>query len=189
MISINWATRVITVPKAFLTPIGGSVYTLDTDAFRLALKDIEDSVEGMAFPVTHRHNTAATLGGVTYARLIEIINGYTVTFEDDFSHYAVSLIGSNNNIADVANVNHVSIRTNNAAGLIEVATGGGGTDPTVALVLKLLRNKQVTDPATGTLTVFDDDGVTPLVSGDLFEDAAGSQRYRGQGAERRERLG
>ena len=58
----------------------------------------------------------------------------------------------------------------------------------LALVLKLLRNKQVTNPSTGRMTVYDDDGSTVLLEGNLFEDAAGVQPYRGQGAERRERL-
>lgn len=58
----------------------------------------------------------------------------------------------------------------------------------LALVLKLLRNKQVTNPSTGRMTVYDDDGSTVLLEGNLFEDAAGAQPYRGQGAERRERL-
>ena len=53
---------------------------------------------------------------------------------------------------------------------------------------KILRNKMITNPSTGQMTIYDDDGVTPLVSGQLFEDAAGMQPYRGKGAERRERL-
>ena len=56
------------------------------------------------------------------------------------------------------------------------------------LATKLLRNKMVTNPADGTLTIYDDDSTTPLVSADIFEDAAGTQPYRGTGAERRERL-
>lgn len=192
-ISINWATRVITVPQADLTSLGGSLYELDVDAFRLALKNIEDSEEGMNFPDTHRHNTAVTLGGVTYARTFEIINGYTVTFEATASPYTVKCVGANHNIADVKNVNHVSLIVGNSAGLIQVSTNSGSGLSTeqaeqLALVLKLLRNKQITDPTTGKMTVYDDNGTTVLVQGDLFEDAAGAQTYRGQGAERRERL-
>lgn len=115
-ISINWLTKVIFVPQSFLTPLGGNLYELDTNLFRLALKDIEDD-EGIPFLDTHRHNTVVILGGIGYARTIEIINGYTVTFED--GQYAVNLVGSNNNIADVTNVNQVSIRPNNSAGLIQ----------------------------------------------------------------------
>jgi hypothetical protein len=66
--------------------------------------------------VTHRHNTEVLLGGVTYARVVEIISGYTITFED--GQYAVNLTGANSNIGDVVNVNQVSIRSANSAGLI-----------------------------------------------------------------------
>jgi len=115
-ISIDWTTKIISVPQSFLTLISGSLYELDTNNFRLALKDIEDD-EGIPFLDTHRHNTVVNLGGIGYARTIEIINGYTVTFED--GQYAVNLVGSNNNIADVTNINQVSIRPNNSAGLIQ----------------------------------------------------------------------
>lgn len=120
-ISINWATKVITVPQADLTLVSGSLYELDVDVFRLALKDIEDSEEGMAQPDTHRHSTESTLSGVTYARQFEIINGYTVTFEN--GSYTVRCVGANHNIGDVKNVNSVSLIIGNSAGLI---TAGGG---------------------------------------------------------------
>ena len=50
------------------------------------------------------------------------------------------------------------------------------------------RNKVVTDPSTGTYTVYDDDDVTVLYTGDLWQDAAGTTPYTGDGAERRDRL-
>ena len=115
-ISIYPATRVITIPQADLTSLGGGVYQLDVNQFRLWLKDYEDNETGMYLSDTHRHNTEVTVGGVTLARVIEIINGYTVTFED--GAYAVTLTGGNNNLADVMNVNNVSLRSNNSAGLI-----------------------------------------------------------------------
>lgn len=123
-ITINWSTKVINVPQADLLSLGGGVYQLDVDEFRLALKDIEDSEEGINFPDTHRHNTEVVLGGVTLARVVEIINGYTITFQD--GQYAVKLIGANNNVADVTNVNQVSVRSNNSAGLVVSGGGGGG---------------------------------------------------------------
>lgn len=39
---------------------------------------------------------------------------------------------------------------------------------------------------SGILTVFE--GVIPLITGLMFEDKDGAQKYHGQGAERRERL-
>ncbi len=125
-ISINWPTGVITVPQADLTPLGGGVYELDLNVFRLALKNLEDDEEGMAWPLTHNHNTTVTVGGVTLARVIEITNGYTVTFED--GSYAVKLVGANSNVPDVVNVNQVSVRSNNAAGLIVFVSGSGVTN-------------------------------------------------------------
>lgn len=128
-LSINWATLVIFVPQADLNFIGGDVWGLDVNAFRLELKDIEDSIIGMAFLDTHRHNTEVLLSGVTFARIFEIINGYTVEFED--GNYSVSASGANHNIADVKVVNQVSLIVNNAAGLIsnpaiEFGEFGGG---------------------------------------------------------------
>jgi hypothetical protein len=89
-ISIDYLTKVITVPQSFLTHTTGSLYELDVEAFRLALKDLEDEPEGIAFPDTHRRNAPVTVAGVTYAQTFEIINGYTVTFQDTGSPYTVA---------------------------------------------------------------------------------------------------
>jgi len=119
--TIDWATKIITIPQSFLTYVSGSLYELDINELRLALKDIEDSEEGAVFPDTHRHNTEATLSGVTYARMLEIINGYTVTFEN--GSYSVRCVGANHNMGDIKNYNSVSLIIGNAAGLI-VGSGG-----------------------------------------------------------------
>jgi len=120
--TINWVTKVITIPQSFLTFISGSLYELDVNELRLVLKDIEDD-EGIPFPDTHRHNTQVLLSGVTYARTFEIINGYTVTFEN--GNYSVRCVGANHNLADVKNVNYVSLIVGNSAGLITVSSGSG----------------------------------------------------------------
>jgi hypothetical protein len=127
MISINWSTKVITVPQSFCTLISGSNYEFDVDAFRLALRDLEDDEAGIPFLPTHNHNTATTLAGATYARTVEIINGYTVTFEATGSPWTAVCVGANHNIGDVKNVNHVSLIVGNSAGLIQVETGGGSS--------------------------------------------------------------
>lgn len=122
-ISINWATKVIAIPQADLTDLGGGIYELDVDEFRLNLKDLEDSEQGLVFPKTHNHNTQTTLSGVTYARSVEIINGYTVEFED--LQYTVKCVGANHNLGDVKIVNQVSLLIGNSAGLIAVSGAGG----------------------------------------------------------------
>ena len=115
---IDWATRIVSVPQADLTPVGGDVYDLNTNTFRLATKVLEASETGIVFPDITRHNTTVLLGGIQYARTIEIINGYSVTFED--LSYIVNIVGSNNNILDSTNLNLVQLRSNNSAGLINV---------------------------------------------------------------------
>lgn len=119
MITIDWATFVINVPRADLTlvqTVPTEIRELDLNWFRLQLKDIEDSEDGMPFPNTHTHNTEVSLGGITYARVIEILDPYSITFED--GQYAVNLVGANSNVGDKVNLNQVSIRSNNSAGLI-----------------------------------------------------------------------
>jgi hypothetical protein len=58
----------------------------------------------------------------------------------------------------------------------------------LSLLNQLQLNKLETDPVSGTITLYDDDDVTVLLQADLFEDVAGTQPYRGRGAERRNRM-
>lgn len=125
-ITIDWLNRIIHVPIADLTLISSSpkiLRSMDLNWFRTQLKILEESESGIVNPDTHIHYTKIDLSGTTYARTIKIINGYTVTFEND--HYAIEIYGANSNISDVTNVNDVSIRTANSAGLISISTGSG----------------------------------------------------------------
>jgi len=132
--SIDWGTKIISVLQADLSDLGGGIYELDLNTFRLSLKDLEDDEDGIIFPKTHNHNPPVTVGGVTIARVVEIINGYTITFED--GQYAVNLTGANSNIPDVTNVNQVSIRPFNTAGLISVDTPATGMTVAQFIALK-----------------------------------------------------
>ena len=128
-ITVDYATKIINVPKTFLSLVSGTLYELDTEAFRQALMDIQDSEEGMWADTMFVHNTEVTVAGTTFARTIEIINGYSVVFEAGV--YSVRLAGSNNNIFDVESgilvQNTVQVIDQNSAGLI--VTSAGGTVP------------------------------------------------------------
>lgn len=150
-ISINWGTKVITIPQADLTFVSGTLYELDVNQFRLDLKALEDDEEGIWAPDTHIHNPDVTIAGTTFPDQVIIINGYTVTFED--GQYAVRLINVNNNLFDegIINRNQVSIIPTNSAGL--------------AYQQNVLDIQKVVDPKKHTLTatqrtIYDDDGVT-----------------------------
>jgi len=117
--SIDWAgTSEILINRADMPVIQVSpeVRSLDTDLLLSELKDQESSADGMPWTDTQRHNSEYTIGGITYAQSIEIIDPYFITFED--GQYSVSLSGSNNNIIEVASANQVRILANNSAGLI-----------------------------------------------------------------------
>ena len=115
-ITIDRATKVISVPQADLAFSSGSTWDLDADAFRKTLDDLQDDEEGIVTNDTHTHTTVATLGGITFARVVEIINGYTIEFED--LQYNVEILNANTNFMDVLVDNQVSVRSNNSGGLI-----------------------------------------------------------------------
>jgi hypothetical protein len=73
----------------------------------------------------------------------------------------------------------VSLQVSNLAVTVE------GVDS--SLIRKTLTNRLDTDPVTGVMTLYDDDD-SPLKTAQLYEDVAGTQTYRGTGAERREKL-
>lgn len=124
-ISIDWPTKVISVPKTDMTLVDSGppeVRELDVDWFRKQLNALQAGDEGISFDTTHIHYAPVVVGGVSLARVVEIINGYTVTFED--LSYIVNLTGANNNVSDVTNLNLVSVRSANSGGLVETGTSG-----------------------------------------------------------------
>ena len=128
-ISIDFATKVITVPQADLVLVSGSLYELDTETkFRADVNALMDDETGIVFDDPILHNTEVSIVGTTYARFIEVINGYSLTFENLL--YTVRLVGSNNNLFDVeAGIlnasGNVTVVGQNSAGLIVVTTGSG----------------------------------------------------------------
>jgi len=117
-LSIDGSTKIITVPKSYMVLVQSTpsvIYSLDLNQFRLDLKAWEMTPIAMAYPRTHSHNTTVLVGGASLARVIQIINGWTVTFED--GQYRVETAGANSNIGERVNVNQVSVSTSNSAGL------------------------------------------------------------------------
>lgn len=126
-ITPDWATKTFSVPQADLDLVSGTLYDMQTETyFRAAINAIMASEDGIVFQHPIDHNTDYTVVGVTYARKIEMINGYSLTFMPD-SQWTARLQGSNNNLFDVANgilnQNQVQVIPNNSAGLIQVSTG------------------------------------------------------------------
>lgn len=164
-LTINPATKVITIPQSDLTPVAGTLYELDTNQFRrdvMALMDDEDYI-WMDNPFIH--NTEVTVAGTTFARTIEFVNGYSVEFEN--GSYTVRLSGSNNNIFDVENgilvQNSVQVIAQNSAGLIAIQQ----IEAMVVRIGRIVGNR-LKDNGDGTATIYADDGLTPLYTLDPF---------------------
>lgn len=128
-ISINHATKVISIPKADTTFVstnattGYEIRSYDEYALMRELADYLDSEAGISLPSAFSHNTNVTIAGVVYARALTFLAPYTITFEN--GSYQVKLVGgTNNNMLDVLNPNGVSVIAANSAGLQTVATGG-----------------------------------------------------------------
>lgn len=172
----------------------------DLAAFHAALRDWEDSEEAAIYPVTHTWK-ALDLGGGAFFYQIDLINGWSLKFPNAGNYTITGNLGGT--IVPVAGV-YVERKT--SAAFATTAVGGSG--PTAGDVAdavwahataisfsdkmdicsRILRNKTITDPTTGLMTVYADDGVTPYLTAQLHEDTAQTQTYRGQGAEVRGRL-
>jgi hypothetical protein len=130
---IDWGNKIINVEKADLLQlqtIPYEIFQLDIPTFKAILGDFMSSDQGMIYSSIFNHNPAITIGGVTLAKVVEILDPYTITFED--GQYAVNLVGANSNIGDRVNLNQVSIRSANSAGLA-ISSGGNVTSSGLTL--------------------------------------------------------
>lgn len=187
-LTANFASKIIT-SDASIT---------DVVDFHMALRDIEDDPAAMIYPVIHTYKEIDLGSGAKFPA-VAFVNGWTLQFPaGNFE------IRGGNVAAPINPVAGCYVKYTASAAYAVTSIGAGGATPEdistavraslaaeltlVSTIAKIQKNKMVTDPASGTLTVYDDDGTTPLISGPIFEDAAGTQPYRGKGAERRERL-
>jgi hypothetical protein len=131
-LSVDYATKIITVPQADLTPVAGTLYKMDTENyFRQGLMALFADEDHIWMKIPYTHETQSVIVGVLYARKIKIINGYSIQFTPD-AQWTVILEGSNNDIFDVESgilvQNQVQVIPNNSAGLI-VSIQGSGLSP------------------------------------------------------------
>ena len=71
---------------------------------------------------------------------------------------------------------------------LDVAVSTLSTSTQAALILKILRNKTATDPATGIMTVYDDNGTDVLFTANIYQDVAAVTPYDGNGINLKDRL-
>jgi hypothetical protein len=124
--SVNWATKVVTVPLADLTLISGSNYSLNTGDFWIEMRRLEASPgDGLWAEQTVEYVNTQVLSGITYSAIVKLINGYT--WDTDTTNKNIFLIGFNSNLLDIfIPGNSISVLANNSGGKIDAGGGGGG---------------------------------------------------------------
>lgn len=182
---------------------------LDVGALYTAIKDAQDSETGVMYgPIAAGVGRFDLGGGRTSGLVVRLNSPWQVEFlgAGQRTVDGGTLVGGAGG-QPVASTPGTQVILNRPADAFEVATGGSAAPSAsevasavwahqtagdllskVEIAQVILRNKTVTNPQTGTMTVFADDGVTPLLVANLYEDAAGTQPYRGQGAENRGRF-
>lgn len=165
-LTLDPATKVISVPQGDLTLVTGTLYSLDTDQFRKDVMALLASESYIWMDDAYIHNTEVTVAGTTYARTLEFINGYSIQFTPD-SQWSVRLEGSNNNIFDVENgilvQNQVQVIPTNSAGLISVGTAlSAAEQQELADIHAAHFNRRRHDKVANTITIYASDNTTPL---------------------------
>jgi hypothetical protein len=151
--AVNWLTKVVTIPKADMALVQASpeIRELDLLAFWAELHAIQDD-EGITYLAIMRSNAPVTLAGVTYVRSVEVINGYTIEFEN--GAYQVNLSGANNNLLEARVQNQVSLNASNSAGAIVISTGSGlspAQDTALTRLVDLAEADEELTPSLATL--------------------------------------
>ncbi len=80
------------------------------------------------------------------------------------------------------------VKDSSVAGDVWAKTAGVDLISDVTTQGKVLRNKTETNPVTGVMTVYDDDGISVLFTANIWENIAGTDPYAGNAVNRRERL-
>jgi len=140
--SVDWTNRIVTVPQSDLTLIQAAganalaVYELDVADFWREVRRLESEVPGLPNPIIVSNTApAATDSVTTLPRVVRVINGYRVEFDDSPGNYQVRLVGGNTNIHDTSVLvpNGVSVVPSNSAGLV-LAPDSSGADVNVTSV-------------------------------------------------------
>lgn len=118
--SVDWITKIITIPVTDLTLVSGTRYQLNLENFLYEIRRLEwDFADGLWAPKILEHSNIRTdFAGANYAAFDEVVNGYTVTIGPGPTR--VDLVGSNNNIADVINNTDIILTSANSAGLTNI---------------------------------------------------------------------
>lgn len=185
-VTFDAATRRIIVTQA---PDANGVINLNVkvDLYSDAKEDwlATPSLQGMAFPIDPKGGDLVPIGvlGDSYIlrggwKIQPYETDHTLVIEGNLFPEADPLV------VDTIGAYRVEVKQQ-VSTLVEVRTDTTAAAD-LALMRRILDNRIESDPNTGKLTLYDDDGVTPIREWDIYEDIAAVQPYRSQGTERRD---
>ena len=164
--TVNWTTKVITVPLADLTLISGSNYSLDAGDFWIEMRRLEASpADGLWAEQAVEYINTQVLSGITYSAIVKLINGYT--WDTDTTNKNIFLIGFNSNLLDAfIPGNGISVLANNSAG--KSGSGLSTEEATKLAEIYAYMGLDSTNPIehTPTQSVTDDTTIDVTRSGD-----------------------
>lgn len=122
--TVNWLTKVITIPLTDLIFISGNNYSLDVDLAHDEIRRLEwEFADGLWAEHAIEYINTQLLSGLVYSPIVKMVNGYT--WFVDTTNINISMIGSNTNFLDTFMPgNGVSVLANNSAGKIIVGASG-----------------------------------------------------------------
>jgi len=135
-LSLDLLNLICTIPQTDMLDVTGGapseIRELNIDVFRKEWGSLMDDEPNVDTIWPYEWTQPKLLGGVTYAGLLEVINGWTVQFSD--AAYNVNIVGGNSNLSDVIIKNTVGVNTANSAGLQDAySLQAGAYDGVVAI--------------------------------------------------------
>ena len=148
--TVNWATKVITIPLTDLMLISGVNYSLDVDYAHDEIRRLEwEFTDGLWAEHAIEYINSQILSGLIYSPIVKMVNGYTWVVAA--SNINISLIGSNTNFLDTYTPgNGISVLANNSAGKILSGSGLDASQSTQLRELHANEGLEVGNPMTVT---------------------------------------
>lgn len=157
--------------------------TLTADTLSvLVLNDCYSQVPGTSTPILDMGP-----GNKADASLRQYSGGITVrNFDQVGDNMTIELVAGKVIIESTCTDGTLAVRgvgtlTDNSAGTV-VNTDGFMSGEAQRIMRKLLQNRTETNPSTGVMTVYEDDGVTVALTANITEDVAGTIPYSGTSA-------
>jgi hypothetical protein len=166
----GWTTVSKSMPRVLASPIPVFQDNLDTSLF---------SGDYLFIPYSPGTTSKPSSYQATYSNGVRLTGG--LTFSDIAQLNTV--IGYVQNLQPSVNL----IPTTPAPTAAQITTAVWA-NPDAVKMRKIATNKKITDPVTGIMTVYEDGSAAVAFTAQLWEDAAGTIKYRGQGFERIEVL-